>query len=213
MSIICRGTRKNTPLPKPISHKQKKHAQAMKAVDPTIKVSVCASPVAFHKNGFEKNVDQRNWDSALAAADQFYDAYTVHVYAYRTARKKEIEEYRGYLFGWIHCDIDDAMDYYKKLFPNKEMWITEWNIANPANRVANTQLHAMYAGDFFLKMLTHTRALPMRTFTYIAGPGKGFPTFSPIARLHRREPTGNTGANQKRTLEIQFGAPPTIPSS
>ena len=157
----------------------KKHAQAMKAVDPNIKVSVCASPVAFHKNGFEKNVDQRKWDSALAAADQFYDAYTVHVYAYRTARQKKIEEYRGYLFGWIHCDFDDAVDYYKKLFPSKEMWITEWNIANPANRVANTQLHAMYTGDFFLKMLTRPR-ITHANFHVIAGPGKGFPAFSPI---------------------------------
>ena len=29
----------------------------------------------------------------------FYDAYTVHVYAYKAVRKKEIEEMRGYLMG------------------------------------------------------------------------------------------------------------------
>ena len=59
------------------------------------------------------------------------------------------------------------------------MWITEWNIANPANRVANTQLHAMYAGDFFLKMLTIPN-ITQANFHVIAGPGKGFPVFSPI---------------------------------
>ena len=46
-----------------------------------------------------------------------------------------MEEMRGYLIGWIHFAVPEALEYYQKLFPNKEMWITEWNIANPANRV------------------------------------------------------------------------------
>ena len=157
----------------------KKHAAAMKAIDPDIKVSVCATPIAFHKEGWLVKTQQRKWDEGLAADPSFYDAYTVHVYAYKAVRKKEIEEMRGYLMGWIHFAVTEALDYYEKLFPNKEMWITEWNIANPVNRVANTQLHAMYVGDFFLKML----AIPNITqanFHVIAGPGKGFPAFSLI---------------------------------
>ena len=157
----------------------REHAAAMKAVDPTIKVSVCATPIAFHKEGWLVKRHQRKWDQGLAADTSFYDAYTVHVYAYKAVRKKAMEEMRGYLMGWIHFEVAAAVDYYKQLFPNKEMWITEWNIANPANRVANTQLHAMYVGDFFLKML----AIPEVTqanFHVITGPGKGFPVFSPV---------------------------------
>ena len=157
----------------------KKHAAAMKAVNPDIKVSVCASPIAFHKEGWLVKTQQRKWDKGLAVDTSFFDAYTVHVYAYKAVRKKKMEEMRGYLIGWIHFAVAEALDYYEKLFPNKEMWITEWNIANPANRVANTQLHAMYVGDFFLKML----AMPNVTqanFHVITGPGKGFPVFSPI---------------------------------
>ena len=157
----------------------KKHASAMKAVDPDIKVSVCASPIAFHKEGWLVKTQQRKWDEGLAADTSFYDAYTVHVYAYKAVRKKEIEEMRGYLMGWIHFAITEALDYYEKLFPEKEMWITEWNIANPVNRVANTQLHAMYVGDFFLKMLTIPN-VTQANFHVIAGPGKGFPAFSLI---------------------------------
>ena len=157
----------------------KKHAAAMKAVDPDIKVSVCASPIAFHKEGWLVKTQQRKWDEGLAADTSFYDAYTVHVYAYKAVRKKEIEEMRGYLMGWIHFAVTEAFDYYEKLFPNKEMWITEWNIANPVNRVANTQLHAMYVGDFFLKMLTIPN-VTQANFHVVAGPGKGFPVFSPI---------------------------------
>ena len=157
----------------------KKHAAAMKAVNPDIKVSVCATPIAFHKEGWLVKKQQRDWDKGLAADTSFYDAYTVHVYAYKAVRKKELEEMRGYLIGWIHFAVPEALEYYQKLFPNKEMWITEWNIANPANRVANTQLHAMYVGDFFLKMLTLPN-ITQANFHVITGPGKGFPVFSPI---------------------------------
>ena len=189
----------------------KKHAAAMKAVNPDIKVSVCATPIAFHKEGWFVKKQQRKWDEGLAADNSFYDAYTVHVYAYKAVRKKDIEEMRGYLMGWIHFDVAEAIDYYEKLFPNKEMWITEWNIANPANRVANTQLHAMYVGDFFLKML----AIPNVTqanFHVIAGPGKGFPAFSPITPGHPDnqfwkyggEPESDFGSTIRRTVYPAF---------
>ena len=157
----------------------KKHAAAMKTVNLDIKISVCATPIAFHKEGWLIKKQQRDWDKGLAADTSFYDAYTVHVYAYKAVRKKELEEMRGYLIGWIHFAVPEALEYYQKLFPNKEMWITEWNIANPANRVANTQLHAMYVGDFFLKMLTLPN-ITQANFHVITGPGKGFPVFSPI---------------------------------
>lgn len=160
----------------------KKHAAAMKAVNPDIKVSVCATPLGFHKEGWLVKRQQRKWDEGLAADSSFYDAYTVHAYAYKAVQKKEIEEMRRYLMGWIHFGVAEALDYYQKLFPNKEMWITEWNIANPANRVANTQLHAMYAGDFFLRMLT-TPNITQANFHVIAGPGKGFPAFSPVTPI------------------------------
>ena len=188
----------------------KKHAAAMKAVDPNIKVSVCATPIAFHKEGWLVKKQQRKWDEGLAADTSFYDAYTVHVYAYKALRKKEIEEMRGYLMGWIHFAVSEALDYYEKLFPDKEMWITEWNIANPANRVANTQLHAMYAGDFFLKMLDMPN-ITQANFHVITGPGKGFPVFSPITPVtpgtfwkYGGEPESDYGRTIRRAVYPTF---------
>ena len=188
----------------------KKHAAAMKAVNPDIKVSVSATPLGFHKKGWLVKKQQQDWDRGLAADTSFFDAYTVHAYAYKAAQKKEIEEMRGYLMGWIHFGIADALDYYQILFPNKEMWLTEWNIANPANRVANTQLHAMYVGDFFLKIL----AIPNITqanFHVIAGPGKGFPVFSPITPAtpgtfwkYGGEPKSDYGSTIRRTVYPTF---------
>ena len=192
-----------------------KHALAMKAVDPDIKVSVCASPVAFHKEGFVIKTPQRKWDEGLAkqndpTASSWYDAFSVHVYAYKAMRDVDIEQMRGYLFGWIHHDFDQAMEYYQELFPDKEMWITEWNIANPANRVANTQLHAMYTGDFFLKILNTTK-ITHANFHVITGPGKGFPVFSRITPASERtfwkyggEPESDYGNTIRRTVYYTF---------
>lgn len=193
----------------------KKHALAMKAVDPEIKVSICATPVAFHEEGFLIKTPQRMWDKQLASetnpnTTDWYDAYSVHVYAYKAMKDVDIEEMRGYLFGWINYGIDQALDYYQKLFPNKEMWVTEWNIANPANRVANTQLHAMYAGDFFLKMLS-TPKITHANFHVITGPGKGFPVFSRITPPSERtfwkyggEPESDYGDTIRRTVYFTF---------
>lgn len=198
------------PTPSAYIKEAKQHATAMKTVNPDIKVSVCATPIAFHKDGWFIKTQQRKWDEALAADTSFFDAYSVHVYAYKAVRKKDIEEMRGYLMGWIHFALPEALEYYQELFPNKEMWITEWNIANPANRVANTQLHAMYAGDFFLKML----AMPNVThanFHVITGPGKGFPAFSPVTPVNPRtfwkyggEPETDFGNTIRRAVYPTF---------
>ena len=193
----------------------KEHAMAMKAVDPTIKLSVCASPVAFHKEGFLIKTAQRKWDEGLAkttdsTASSWFDAFSVHIYAYKAMKDVDIEEMRGYLFGWIHYDIDDGMKYYEDLFPNKEMWVTEWNIANPANRVANTQLHAMYVGDFFLKLLSIPK-VTHANFHVITGYGKGFPVFSQITPVSNRtfwkyggEPESDYGNIIRRTVYYTF---------
>ena len=188
----------------------KKHAAAMKTVNPDIKLSVCATPIAFHKEGWLVKTQQRKWDEDLAADASFFDAYSVHVYAYKAVRKKEIEEMRSYLMGWIHFAVPEALEYYQKLFPNKEMWITEWNIANPANRVANTQLHAMYAGDFFLKMLAMPN-ITQANFHVIAGTGKGFPVFSPITPVNSKtfwkyggEPETDFGNTIRRAVYPTF---------
>ena len=188
---------------------------AMKAVDPDIKVSVCATPVAFHKEGWLLKMAQRRWDEGLAgdsdpASTDWYDAYTVHVYAYKAVKDVDIEVMRGYLFGWVHYSMEEALAYYQKLFPNKEMWVTEWNIANPANRVANTQLHAMYVGDFFLKILGQSN-ITQANFHVITGTGKGYPVFSPITPASPRtfwkfggEPESDYGKTIRRTVYYTF---------
>ncbi len=189
----------------------KKHASAMKKVNSDIKVSICATPVAFHKEGFLIKSVQRKWDEKLAnysapSSTDWFDAYSVHVYAYKAVKNVEIDIMRRYLFGWIQYGCEEAMSYYQDLFPGKEMWVTEWNIANPANRVANTQLHAMYAGDFFLKLLSYPN-ITHANYHVITGPGKGFPVFSRITPVSTEtfwkyggEPESDYGDTIRRTV-------------
>ena len=193
----------------------KKHALAMKEVNPNIKVSVSATPVAFHKEGFLIKRVQRKWDEQLAnysdpSSIDWFDAFSVHVYAYKAVKNVEIDVMRRYLFGWIHYECEEAMSYYEQLFPDKEMWITEWNIANPGNRVANTQLHAMYVGDFFLKLLSYPK-ITHANFHVLAGPGKGFPVFSRITPVNTKtfwkyggEPEADYGNTIRRTVYSSF---------
>ena len=193
----------------------KKHALAMKRVNPNIKVSVSATPVAFHKEGFLIKRVQRKWDEQLAnysdpSSTDWFDAFSVHVYAYKAVKNVEIDVMRRYLFGWIHYECEEAMSYYEQLFPDKEMWITEWNIANPGNRVANTQLHAMYVGDFFLKLLSYPK-ITHANFHVLAGPGKGFPVFSRITPVSTKtfwkyggEPESDYGDTIRRTVYSSF---------
>ena len=192
----------------------KEHALAMKKVNPDIKVSICATPVAFHKEGFLIKRTQRKWDEKLSTystlSSDWFDAYSVHVYAYKAVRDVEIDTMRRYLFGWIHYECDAAMSYYQGLFPEKEMWVTEWNIANPANRVANTQLHAMYVGDFFLKLLSYPN-ITHANYHVITGPGKGFPVFSRITPVSTKtfwkyggEPESDFDDTIRRTVYSSF---------
>ena len=193
----------------------KKHALAMKGVNPNIKVSVSATPVAFHREGFLIKRVQRKWDQQLAnysapSSTNWFDAFSVHVYAYKAVKNVEIDVMRRYLFGWIHYECEEAMSYYQQLFPDKEMWITEWNIANPGNRVANTQLHAMYVGDFFLKLLSNPK-ITHANFHVLAGPGKGFPVFSRITPVNTKtfwkyggEPEADYGDTIRRTVYSSF---------
>ena len=65
----------------------------------------------------------------------------------------------------------------KNYYLDKEMWITEWNIANPANRVANTQLHAMYVRRLFSKNVNDCLTLHKRTFMLLPVLAKDSPCF------------------------------------
>ena len=158
----------------------KQHAAAMRAVDSSIKLAVVASTVGFHLNERGTKADfEKVWDAQLAQ-ENFFDSYAVHMYSYSRVRQSlSFEQLRRLLFGSSDVAFKQAMEYYQQNFGNREAWITEWNIANPRNSVANTQIHAMYCGDFFLSLLNYQDQASIANYHVLAGLGDGFPVFSP----------------------------------
>lgn len=181
----------------------KEHAMLMRAEDPGIKMSVSATPVGFHlSSSNEEAVYEKRWNKAIAA-DGFYDAYTVHFYTYEHKNRLfKFEQARGFLFGSNDVAFKQAVDYYERLFGNKEMWVTEWNLTNPRNRFANTQLHAMYCGDFFLNLL-ESRNITKASFHVLAsGSQNGFSVFSPSSDINALDP--NLRSTVKRSCYPVF---------
>lgn len=159
----------------------RRHVAAMREADPEIEVSVPVSGTGFHPEAGGERERLREWDRRLAA-ETFYDAYSVHLYTYpRERRASGLDQRRGLLFGSSGPGLDSALVYYRRLFGDRPMWVTEWNVAEPDNSIANTQLHAMFVGDFFIGLLEAAATIRVATFHVLAGPGKGFTVLSPRA--------------------------------
>jgi hypothetical protein len=158
----------------------KQHAAAMRSVDSNIRLAAVATTTGFHLNQRGVQADfEKSWNAQLAK-ETFFDSYAVHMYTFsRDRRLLPLDELRGLLFGSSDSAFRRAIEYSKKLFGNREVWVTEWNIADPRNRVANTQLHAMYCGDFFLSLLSYQEQASIANYHVLAGAGKGFTVFSP----------------------------------
>ncbi len=154
----------------------KKHAAAMRAVDKNIKLGVAAAPNGF-QYGHRRWQRDHLWNKTLAA-ENFYDALVVHFYSQTYVdRDPGLDQLRQYLFASNEAGLNAALNYYNKLFSGRDLWVTEWNTGHPANRVANTHLHALFAGDFLLQLLQQEN-ITIAGFHLLAGLGKWAPVFS-----------------------------------
>ncbi len=156
------------------------HVAAMRAVDPAIKVALPAAEVGFHPGGPRAEAQfGEAWNQALAK-EKFFNAYAVHLYTYpRQKEAQQLEGMRGYLFGITDVALANAVKYYSDLFGSRRMWVTEWNVGNPENPIANTQLHAMFLGDFFLGLVDAGPVVDIAAYHLLAGRGTTFPLISP----------------------------------
>jgi hypothetical protein len=159
----------------------KQHVAAMKAVDPTIKVGIVASTAGFHNQGEGAGgASDVAWDRALGK-ETFYDGVVVHLYTYMKMGRHDIgmDDMHGYLFGCNDIALKYAISYYRSYYGSRRLWVTEWNFANPKNGFSNTQLLAVYAGDFLLGLLQAQSDIRIASYHVFAGPGKGFALISP----------------------------------
>jgi alpha-L-arabinofuranosidase len=159
----------------------KKHANAMKAVDPNIRLGVVAhhGNIDFHDKARVIRADK--WNNRLGS-EKFFDAYTTHLYLHTENSvdiKRDFENVKVDLFELSDAILETALISYAKSFPGKQMWVTEWNIMFRENKdLSDTQLHALYCGDFFINMLNKNDMITTTEYHVLAAPWNGFPLIS-----------------------------------
>lgn len=158
----------------------KQHAAAIRAVDPNVKLGAVASTAGFHLTAKGEQADyEKAWNDRLGR-EKFFDAYIVHMYAFpRERRNLSFEQLRAALIGDSDIALTQAVNYYQQRYGDRPLWVTEWNITEPRNKIANTQLHALYCGNFFLNLLDHQNRISLANYHVLAGAARGFPAFSP----------------------------------
>jgi len=90
--------------------------------------------------------------------------------------------------------------YYKRLYKNKPVWISEWNLLPMQNPAANTLIHALYCGLVMINMVNDSEWIELANYYVLSRVGYGFPLFSPKTQ---QEPS-EVNHLVKRTNFISF---------
>ncbi len=160
--------------PRPVDYvnKAKEHALAIKSVFPDAKIGVVASSSAYRSKYFpdiEKASNNKKYKRGfefdrLAAAADFSDAIVFHAYTplgasrYDKARRKmEYDDIYLNSLSYMDDRLLPALQYFKRLNPSKELWVTEWGLAfygwlRPLERgYRETFYQALFSADTLLK--------------------------------------------------------------
>lgn len=91
------------------------------------------------------------WDVKLSKNCNYFDALVFHIYF-----KQEIipEKYLGSpAFFYTESGFPALLAAYRSVFPQKEFWITEWNIDNTSANINKTLFGTIFAADFFMALV------------------------------------------------------------
>jgi hypothetical protein len=169
------------------------HTKAMKAADPTIRVSVTAAEI--HKLGsFQgaalagKDADALAWNEGLAKG-RFYDAINVHDYFPITeaqTRSATQDAMFRFMMARIPTQFPILIDYYRQTFgPDVRIWVSEWNISplykrygDPAMRrarplhIIKSLAHSLYVADWLLTATDYPDVIELASIHVLAA---GYP--------------------------------------
>lgn len=167
----------------------RRHADAMRWEDPEIQLAVPVSGTGFFADSGSKGDYRQEWDQAMTKAD-FADAIAVHAY-WRIPDSDNLDTLYHDLFSRLEQQWDPAMKYYRDLYGDLPLWLTEWNIRGFGNRAMNnTQLHAMFIGDHFIRIL-NSDTITLANYHQIAARGK-WPSLFSKAKKEDMAPKGET---------------------
>ena len=109
------------------------HSQALKAVDPSIQISV---PVTWRTTGHHVP-----WNAALAANQSYFDAVTLHKYIRPGDSTAGLEEVLG-----ARSQMIQTAEAIRAQFPGKPIWLSEWSVDAGANAVSVLGMSDVYLG-------------------------------------------------------------------
>ncbi len=135
------GDNKTFPSCKDYIAKVRAIRQAVLAIDPAVKIGVVCPSYPFSKgklihsalralaNTNHKPIDRYlEWDQTLAANQDAFDAVILHPYVFFRPENATQDSIMAYMFAWNCAGAEILRDDYAKLFPEKKIWITEFNV-------------------------------------------------------------------------------------
>ena len=149
----------------------KQHWAAGRDIFPNAKYSLVTTTIAYHFDAVESEEEgqagmnnavkeELQWNEIISR-EIWHDALTVHMYTYVNAKLgPSPEEAYGNVLSSSDALFDKTMAYYKKKFPGKELWVTEWNMSGFSSRgnmggesPLGTFGNVIFIADFQMKLL------------------------------------------------------------
>ncbi len=156
------------PTAKSYIERAKSYAGAVKTIFPKAKIGLTIPPIVYRyslttetdklkKRKREKISKAITWYKTMHNYS-FYNAIIIHLYnVIRWNRKKTIKDFYTEAMAKSNEKLlDRTFMALKSYFPNKEVWVTEWNSGLKywlREEYENTYAKALYAADFIRKML------------------------------------------------------------
>jgi hypothetical protein len=159
--------------------KAKAHAREIRSVFPNARIAVCANANDDRVNGpLVKSAPDRfkpaplnEWNAALSR-ETFYDAVTVHLYfkseELQNLAKITADEYaRWAIVRGSAFSVGEILDWPRRVFPGKEVWVTEWSLNNNTYKNSHKDQnyrflseHTMLSGLFTACFLLNAASAP-----------------------------------------------------
>jgi hypothetical protein len=171
--------------PKAYIDSAKKHAQAMRAVDKSIRLAVPAH-AGLGVEGPSRYAER--WNAALAA-DPFFDAYALHPYVRiednfdEAALAGDFRAVAAHLYAASHGMLTEGLARFEQHYGDRGIWLTEWNLMDHKGMaIAGTRLHALFTGDFFVLLAAPGNRVEYAALHLLAGGWNGYPLVTPAGQ-------------------------------
>ncbi|MFM1998579.1 MAG: hypothetical protein RL204_526 [Bacteroidota bacterium] len=150
----------------------KPFAEYLKNAHPQIPISVC-----IESRGDDSIASDDSWN-AILARESFFDAVAFHYYFRCGACDQENENEKSICFiENVQKEYSEqfvkTVDNLKNLFPNKPLWLTEFNLFEPGKNIGGTNAQAIILLEFTLRMY-HSNKIEKIILHNIAGIDKPF---------------------------------------